>query len=90
MKSGARLLVNAAVAAASSVFPGVSNGLQMKTGGILQICWPEFPAIARAPVEKLFTPAELRKVTGKMVGTVLGPPLPPQTLHAQRPVQVSQ
>ena len=41
-------------------------------GGILQICWPAFPAIARAPVEKLSVPVGLRNVTGKMVGTALG------------------
>ena len=43
---GVSAFSNAVVAAASSVLPGVSYGLQRKMGGILQICWPEFPAIA--------------------------------------------
>src|SRR5262249_22827899 len=67
-----RLFSNAVVAAASSVFPGVSYGLQMKMGGTLQICSPEFPAIALACAVKLFIPAALRNVTGKMVGTDTG------------------
>src|SRR6185503_7341433 len=46
---GCILFSNAVVAAASSVLPVVSHGLQMKTGGTLQICSPAFPAIACAP-----------------------------------------